>query len=258
MNRILTVVRILLLLLCVVGCANQTEPPTTNEMQKDKTECFYLTEESADNLISVQVPLVATANAQAVNACVKEQVCQELQCWLLWEECNLKESVTPVVNIRERIDPAEYSIQYLYISGYLSFESEELISLVFMGTQNIKSAAHPNEVFFSINVDIPSAQRTGIADICSVDDALYSAFLRHVNSERIPRNELISLNVFEKDAFFKGLTKEPEKGFYSYFTPTHVGISYPVAYALGNHIEAEIPRGQGAVLLSPPEQTNNP
>lgn len=242
-NRVFTVMFLLFFSLCFFGCVNQTEPPTSNEMQRGNDEYLYLTEESIKNLISVQIPVVATANAQAVNTCIKEQVYQELRYWLFWEECNLKEASTPVANIRERIESSEYSTQYLHISGCLSFESEELISLVFTGTQNVKSAAHPNEVFFSINVDIPSAQRIGIADVYSVDDTLYSAFLQHVSSERIPRNELMTLNIFEKDAFLEGLTKESEKGLYSYFTPTHVGISYPVAYALGNHIEAEIPKG---------------
>ena len=242
MKRLLAIILSLILSLLLVGCTDQAEPPLSNKIQEDRVKSFYLTEESAENLISVQVPVVTTANAQAVNACIKEQVYNELQHWLLLEKCNLKESATPIASISERIDPSEYSTQFLHISSHLSFESEEFISLVFTGMHNVKSAAHPNEVFFSINVDVRLAERVGIADIYAVDDSLYTAFLQYVNSERVSNNELMSLNVFEKDVFLEGLTQEPEKGFYSYFTPTHVGISCPVIYALGNHIEAEIPK----------------
>lgn len=243
MKRFHAITLLLVLSFLLVGCADLAESSLSNKTQEDTGKYFYLTEESAENLISIQVPIVTTANVQAVNACIKEQVYKELQHWLLLEKCNLKESATPIARISERIDPSEYSAQYLHISSRLSFESEELISLVFTGMQNVKSAAHPNEIFFSINVDVQSAERVSIADIYSLDDSLYTFFLQYVNSERISRDELISLNVFEKNIFWEGLAQEPEKGVYSYLTPTHVGISYPVTYALGNHIEAEIPKG---------------
>lgn len=242
MKQFRMIILLFILSMQLVGCANQTTPLSDNKIQADERKYLYLTEEAAENLISVQIPVVTTANAQAVNACVKEQVYKELQHWLLPQECNLKESATPIANIQERIEPSEYSAQYLYISGSLCFESEEIVSLVFTGTHNAKSAAHPNAVFFSVNVDVQSAEQIGIADVCTVDDSVYAAFLLHVNSERMSRDELISLNVFERSVFLEGLAQEPEKGFYSYFTPTHIGISYPVTYALGDHIEAEIPR----------------
>lgn len=235
-----------------IGCTDQREAFSTNMSQKDIGEYLYLTEETDKNLISVQVPLVGIANQQTVNTFIKEQVYNELRRWLLPEEYNLKESATPIENISERMDPSEYSAQYLHISSRLSFESEEFISIVFTGKYNLKSAAHPNDVFFSINVDVRSVERVGVADVCTVDDTLYNAFLQYANSDRITRDELMSLNVFKKDTFIEGLTQEPKKGFYSYFTPTHIGISYPVVYALGDHVEAEIPKtGDGSLDTVP-------
>lgn len=256
MKRILVTVLLLAFSLQLVGCTYLTKTTasnkhsanntidTPNQAQNNINGYYYLTEETVANLISVQVPVITTANAQAVNACIKEQVYNELQNWLPQGEYNLKESAAPIVNISARIDPSEYSSLYLHISSRISFEDKDFISLVFEGDYNAKSAAHPNDVFFSINVNIQKAERFVIADIYTVDDDLYAAFLQHLNSERISHSELLSLKVFEKEDFLKGLAQEPDKGFYSYLTPNHVGISYPVAYALGDHIEAEIPRGQ--------------
>ncbi len=201
----------------------------------------YLTEESADNLISVEIPVVDTPNAPAVNDCIKKQVYREVRRWLTLEDCNVKESQTPVANIRDRMDPSEYAVQYLHVSYRLSFESAQRISFVFTGEYNAKTAAHPNAVFFTINVDIPTAQLVGVADVYAVDDSLYDAFLTHVDSQRMSREELLSAKVFNKDDFLQGLAREPENQFYSYFTPDGVGISYPVPYAIGSHVEAEIP-----------------
>ena len=253
MNRILAIIFSLIVSLPLVGCMVQKKPPlsddssmsaaseTSNRLQGEAKDCFYLVEESAENLISVQVPIVTTANALEINRCIKEQVYNELQNWLLPDKCSLKESETSISNIDKRMEPSEYSTQYLHISGKITFKNDTLVSLVFTGNQNVKSAAHPNEVFFTINVDVHTAQRVSLADVCAIDDSLYTAFLTHVNSERISRDELLSLKAFEKEVFLEGLAQEPENGFYGYFKPNYVCISYPVAYALGNHIEAEIP-----------------
>ena len=254
MKRIFMVMFLLLLFINLVGCTDQPKenplnnnstiasiPKTTSKTQSGTDDCIYLVEESSENLISVQIPMVKTVNAQAVNACVKNQVYRELRRWLLLEKCDLKESVIPIESISEKMNSSKYSAYYLYISSHVSFESENMISIIFTGNHNNKAAAHPNEVFFSINVAVQTAERIGVADVYSIDDTLYDVFLRYVNTERIAHDELLSLNIFEKDMLLEGIALEPEKEIYSYFTSTCIGISYPVAYALGNHVEAEIP-----------------
>ena len=78
MKRIFLFLLVLALSLTLVACAN----PATNDKPQSSDGYLYLTEESDANLISVQIPVVATANAQAVNACIQEQVYRELQRWL--------------------------------------------------------------------------------------------------------------------------------------------------------------------------------
>lgn len=242
MRRMIAITRLVAISLLLAGCTvssvdndNATLDTPTASCGAEAGAYIYLTEESSENLISVQIPVVATENAELVNACIKECVYYELQRWLPPETCHLTESETPVSNIEKRMDPLAYSAYYLQISGGIAFENEERISLVFKGFHNQKYAAHPNAVLFTVNVDIHTAERIGFADIYAVDEDLYAAFLQHADAE------FLTLNVFEKTDFIEGLAHEPEKEFYSYFTPTHVVISYPVAHAIGDYIEVDIP-----------------
>ena len=257
MKRILLTAVLFSFTLTLFACNKQMEKPqddsrfptasfseTIDHTKNDSGNRIYLFEESPENLISVQIPTFSNANAMAVNACVKEQVYRELERWIPVEKFCLKESNASIEDIGEKIDSDEYARYSLHISSSVSFEDDNIISIIFKGNHYEKTAAHPNDVFFSINVDVEKAERIGIIDVYSIDDSVYNAFLEHVQSDRISHEELLSLNIFEKEALLKGLALEPEKEFYSYFTPTSVGISYPVPYALGGHVEAEIAKAE--------------
>lgn len=250
MKKYSFIIVIILIIFFFVGCYNDSETwseslsansdKTESAILEDTIDCLYITEESSKNLISVQIPILTT-NELEVNEFIKNQVYIELDRWLVLENCDLKESETPIVNIGEKMYNGNYNDYYLNVESHISFQNEHIVSIVFNGDYNQRTAVHPNDVFFTINIDLKSVKRIGFSDVYLINDAMYNTFLRYVNSDRIPQSELISLSVFEKVAFIEGLSLEPSTEFYSYFTPIGVGISYPVPFALGNHIEAEIP-----------------
>ena len=96
-------------------------------------------------------------------------------------------------------------------------------------------------MLFTLNIDTETGEPVLFAQKYKVDSELYTIFietakeqLTHIN---LSEDTLISL--FDEDTFIDGLMLEEDVCVY--YTSAGVGISYPVVYALGNHIEIEIP-----------------
>jgi len=178
--------------------------------QENTFSYFYLIEESEENLISVQVPCIQSDNADEINAKIKELLLEELSLWIITEKIEFTECDVPSENIADKSIMSEYSDTYLNISSEVTLLNDSLVSIIFFGEQYYRFAAHPNKVFFTVNVDMNTSERKTIADFYSIDDNLYSDFIRFVSSENVTYDELISMNIFNKESFVNGLKNEAE------------------------------------------------
>ena len=98
MKKYSFVIVIILIIFIFVGCYNDSETwseslsarsdKTESTILEDTIECLYITEESSENPISVQIPILTT-NELEVNEFIKNQVYIELDRWLVFENCNL-------------------------------------------------------------------------------------------------------------------------------------------------------------------------
>ena len=143
--------------------------------------------------------------------------------------------------------------QYLVdLQGKTTYRSEQIASVIFQGMINLKSAAHPMHVFFSLNYNPKTLETIDFLDIHSVTEELYIAFalegektIKEKNGGEWPQGLGGFSEVFcSKEAFLRGMEKESpiDQRIYFYYTEEKTGFSFSTVHALGGHIEVELSR----------------
>ena len=242
MKKFFVIIAIFALLLVMNGC-NKTKSETSSNISSSDSlmnesveldEPFFLIEESDKNIISVQVPELRTENADKVNQVIYDYIEDKIADICL-SEYNVIESNSDVSDKN-----AEYSECYIYVKYRVSLNTENLVSIVFDGIYNYRSAAHPTNLFFTLNINPKTAETVGFTDTYVLDDAVYELFTESALEYISKLTEDITVDpICTKDEFIDGIKNQNE--FYCYYTDKSVGISCPVPHALGDHLQVEIP-----------------
>lgn len=148
----------------------------------------------------------------------------------------------------------EYNLEINY---NISWQSSNLLSIQYSGLGMGKGAAHPNNHFYTTNIDINKGKRLELKDIVNIDNsfidkfrkAKYKSILYTENSSKEYKelenhiNEIakeISIDdLFEAD-MFDILKPENNSDISSFFKPNALGISIGVSHAIGDHAELEM------------------
>lgn len=142
-----------------------------------------------------------------------------------------------------------YTDYYITIESKTSYASDDIISIVFRGFLNKKSAAHPMHLFFALNFDPRTMSVVDFSSRHIIDDALYNEFVKQGEKEILDKTggiwpegwDSFSEMLCSKETFFDGLNgKNSEIEWY--YTENGIGFSYSVPFALGNHREVELRR----------------
>ncbi len=243
------------LLLCVflcltmlVSCSNNSNDSVISDSVTDYEEVVtdtetakdlsvYLTETNEENLISVKIPVFED---KAKDQLVYDYICGYFS--------NIGLTDFDLVYSENKVDLEEktYSDYYIDVDYEITRSSSKVISIVFKGILNQKNAAHPMHLFFSLNIAPDTNERIFFKDSYVIDKELFNCFAAYArrNIEQKlggwPENlGEFSEDICTLDSFLSGM--KSEKAFFSYYTDNGVGISFPVPFALGNHIEAVIP-----------------
>lgn len=129
----------------------------------------------------------------------------------------------------------------------ITCQREDLLSIVFEGLYNDRTAAHPIHLFFALNIEPKSGETVAFSDRYAIDDALYETFAACAERD-ITENAggtwpegwgTFSDTICDKDSFLNGMRTSLD--FSVFFAEEGVGISYPVPYALGDHMEVILP-----------------
>ena len=207
------------------------------DIETAKDSSVYLTEINEENLISVKIPVFEDT---AKNQLVYDYICG------YFSNIGLTEFDLVYSDNRVELEEKTYSDYYIDVDYEITRSSSKVISIVFKGILNQKNAAHPMHLFFSLNIDLETNERIFFKDSYVIDKELFNCFAAYArrNIEQKlggwPENlGEFSEDICTLDSFLSGM--KSEKAFFSYYTDNGVGISFPVPFALGNHIEAVIP-----------------
>lgn len=125
----------------------------------------------------------------------------------------------------------------LELSYAVEFSEENLLSFSFRGLGNVKSAAHPNNLFFTITIGMPEQNRLKLGELY----CLNADFLGIVKNNLLKQHPA-SVNVFNDSELSALLLQadSPTGDCFSFFTKDSLVISIPVPHALGDYMETKI------------------
>jgi hypothetical protein len=136
----------------------------------------------------------------------------------------------------------------LTIGYQITLSNKSILSIQFSGTGNVDNAAHPNNLFYTVNIDIQEGTKLRLNDIVEIDsdfvDKLYNGDFKALWPEQgeyisyYSKNEMLK---YLKDAdSLDNIGSENQSDVFSYFTSDGLGISIPVSHSIGDHAEFEI------------------
>lgn len=147
--------------------------------------------------------------------------------------------------------PEIYGIDYfdldLEMDYKISFQNNSFISIVFEGMGYVKTAAHPNHLFITLNINVKNGTQIKLSDMYTINDnfkEIYFETAKKQAPERFTKEEWLSLiEELEKDSSTNWYFEHADSinGLQSYLTQNGLGLSMPVQFALGNHFEILIP-----------------
>ncbi len=240
-----------ILLICISlllsGCDFENKDNSTSSSSADKTPSLpdentdenlrFLIETTSQNSISIAIPISDTFT-DAQDLFIDNFVSEKIES-ICDKNFTLRSSETDLVE-SERL----YTDYYIDITGKISHQSTDIISIIFEGMLNQKDAAHPIHLLFTLNFHPETLKTVSLSDRYILDETLYQAFAQQAKADiraqaggQLPE-DFISEMICSKDSFLDGLATEDE--FCYYYTENKVGFSYPVSFALGGHIEVEL------------------
>lgn len=243
MHKVLCI--LLLFSLLFVGCSKNKNLPINQNTDTENsnllnTEYLFLIANTNENLISIPIPLAEGFGDVQINF-IKNFI--ENKIFNLFEESFDLELSETDVSEKNR----DYSDCYIAMNSEISYISDDKISIIFTGLFNKKNTAHPIHCFFSINFNPMTLEIIPFSENYSINKNLYNTFateaekgiLQQCNGEWPDGWGVFSDELCSESDFLEGMQAEEE--FHYFYTKNGIGISYPVPYSLGNHIEIIIP-----------------
>ena len=208
----------------------------------DEEESGYLIEENDQNQISIMLPDDREYTAEQ-NEFIGDFAAQKLSA-MTGENFDLVSSSTDIKEPNK-----DYSNYNISIEGRTTYASDDMISVVFAGSLNKKTAPHPSSVFFTLNFNPATNEIIKFESLHTIDDALYQKFATQGKQNILNECDGVWPEEFDsfeetlcsKEKFFDGL-KGNTNSINWYYTNGGIGFSYEVIHAIGDHKEVEIKR----------------
>ncbi len=147
------------------------------------------------------------------------------------------------------------SLFTLPIDYKITWQSDKLLSIQYSGVGYIKGEPHPNNFFYTTNIDIVQVKKVKLKDLVRIDEN-FAKILRSENIKTVSPHpgaltgkqifiDYTSFNmVGDTINMFNGADELDSKGrlpgYYCYFTQNSLGISAAASHAIGDHAEFEI------------------
>lgn len=151
-----------------------------------------------------------------------------------------------------RIQPIENIPKEIFynLSYDIMLHNNRLLSVVYTGFYFAKTAPHPIDIFYSINIDLLNANKLRLKDIVTDMNELYKVYEFVINqgnddemTEFLYNYTMKNYNKAEVIKWFNESDETYKSGrrVFSYLTNNSIGISWEVPHSAGDHVEVEIP-----------------
>lgn len=241
MRKIFIIVFCVILTFSFCACAkeksNQSKTSQTTSVFKEKKA--YLVKNSKEDIISVKLP-TDNEYSEKQNRFIVDFISSKIND-ISGETFELKNSKNAVEYNQD------YTGYFIEIESKTSFASDDIVSIVFTGLLNQKSAAHPTHLFFALNFNPKTMDIINFSSRHIIDDELYNEFAKQGEKQILeetgadwPKEWGSFSEMFcSKEKFFDGLNNKTTEIEW-YYTDDGIGFSYSVIHALGDHKEVEL------------------
>ena len=135
----------------------------------------------------------------------------------------------------------------LEINYEIKRKSANLLSIQYSGVGYVKDAAHPNNIFYSTNINMDKGIRLRLKDIVKIDKNFIGKFKEASKALKSDYNGILDelsnedlIKKFSEADSLDNIGTENQSDTFSYLTNDSLGISVSVPHALGDHAEFEI------------------
>jgi hypothetical protein len=133
------------------------------------------------------------------------------------------------------------------LSYDVPWKGSRLLSLRYYMYYNADGAAHPNNNYTTLNIDLMSGKRVRLSDIVNIDDD-YAKTMREYSTYTGPLENSAELDEFMADnlsvqdatAFSHADYSTDYYGMYTYFTENTIGFNLVIPHALGDYALYEL------------------
>lgn len=222
------------LLLCACDTQGETDSTTPSSVTADsavKRE-VYADNSHKNSQVSVVYPVFSGADMQKINADI----------------------YTFAKNFAELYYGQDYTDLQLELTFEVKRYDSEYLSIAFTGTGNVRTAAHPNNLFLTKNYDLQKKQAITLSALHTIDrafaDTLYTAVEEQFTALSRQDSSFDAETMWKifqadyptADALLSVLQKcdTDPTSCQSYITRNAIGVSLPVSHVGGDHIKVEV------------------
>ena len=200
----------------------------TNTSAKYFIQTYTFTDKShKDSSVAIRLPQLIGDNFDKVNEIIKDYV----------------------VGFAANCYSADYSNLSLDVDYHLTFNDDDWLSISFNGFGNVKTAAYPNRIFQTLNINLKNASIVKLSDIYNVNRDFTRIFREEFASQIRERLAVIlGVSQFQVEPAAAHLDQYDDQtlmkylgGSCCYMTHDKIGISFGLPHAAGDHFETEIP-----------------
>lgn len=143
----------------------------------------------------------------------------------------------------------------LPIDYKITWQSETLLSIKYIGMGYVKGTPHPHHFFYTTNIDVVQVKKVKLRDIVRIDEGFAEKFRNEdiktvsphpgaLSGKKILIDSKSRKTIDDTIAMFIDADEVDSKGrlpgMYCYFTPYSLGISVDAPHFMGGHAEFEI------------------
>ncbi|MBT2723952.1 PdaC/SigV domain-containing protein [Bacillus sp. ISL-46] len=135
----------------------------------------------------------------------------------------------------------------LEINYEIKSKSPSLLSIQYTGVGYMNGAAHPNNHYYTTNIDIETGTILQLKDMINIDENFVGNLKQNAKSMKPEHQGILNsihpsdlLNMLTNADSLDNIGTENQSDTFSYFTSDSLGISIPVSHAEGDHAEFEI------------------
>ncbi len=200
----------------------------------------YLFEQTEKNIFVIDIPLFED---EAVNEAVEKKIRQ-----YFLKNCDLELNIERVDKVPAEPHKIEYRGYLIDLDYYIGYISDDFVSIFFEGMYNCKTAAHSNNILFTLNYDLKNKREVAFSEVYNINKDMYDIFT-DISVKTIAEKAIGGVYPEEWGDFsdflcsYEMFERELKSGdeVCAYFGADSLVISYTVSHSVGGHFETEIP-----------------